>query len=323
MSCSEWKEYRLDEVGDIVSGGTPSTKNEDYYGNEIPWITPKDLSGYDSKYISKGERSITKLGLEKSSAKLLPKGTILFSSRAPIGYVAIAQEDLCTNQGFKNIVCNPQVAHNEFIYYRMKLAKEELESVAGGSTFKEVDTERDNVLNILNELVPTFKDLKAYDDSKAYMNDGGAKGKELAAKYVAQVEKFDAAYAKFNDALNKANTEQTKKQIEKLKKDGKKGYAAAMESTLRLTTLVENVEKAPKNADKQAVEKELNEIQTLLKSINNDRGEVLVNSYNSVVGSVRQVLTDANENNLNEMIENFNNYIESYNNTTPDQFDSK
>lgn len=138
MSCSEWKEYRLDEVGDIVSGGTPSTKNEDYYGNEIPWITPKDLSGYYSKYISKGERSITKLGLEKSSAKLLPKGTILFSSRAPIGYVAIAQEDLCTNQGFKNIVCNPQVAHNEFIYYRMKLAKEELESVAGGSTFKEV-----------------------------------------------------------------------------------------------------------------------------------------------------------------------------------------
>ena len=91
----------------------------------------------------------------------------------------------------------------------------------------------------------------------------------------------------------------------------------------RLTTLVENVEKAPRNADKQAVEKELNEIQTLLKSINNDRGEVLVNSYNSVVGSVRQVLNDANENNLNDMIENFNNYIESYNNTTPDQFDSK
>ena len=192
-----------------------------------------------------------------------------------------------------------------------------------GSTFKEVDAERDNVLNILNELVPVYKDLTAYDDSKAYMNDGGAKGKELAAKYVAAVEKFDAAYAKFNETLNKVNAEQSKKQIEKLKKDGKKGYAAAMESTLRLTTLVENVEKAPKNADKQAVEKELNEIQTLLKSINNDRGEVLVNSYNSVVGSVRQVLTDANENNLNDMIENFNNYIESYNNTTPDQFDSK
>ncbi len=87
-----------------------------------------------------------------------------------------------------------------------------------GSTFKEVDAERDNVLNILNELVPVYKDLTAYDDSKAYMNDGGAKGKELAAKYVAAVEKFDAAYAKFNETLNKVNAEQSKKQIEKLKK---------------------------------------------------------------------------------------------------------
>ena len=210
---------------------------------------------------------------------------------------------------------------NQPHYDRLQDALEK--SKKEGSTFKDLDAERDNLLNVLNELVPVYKELTSYNDSKAYMNDGGAKGKELAAKYVAQVEKFDAAYAKFNDALNKANTEQTKKQIEKLKKDGKKGYAAAMESTLRLTTLVENVEKAPKNADKQAVEKELNEIQTLLKSINNDRGEVLVNSYNSVVGSVRQVLNDANENNLNDMIENFNNYIESYNNTTPDQFDSK
>ena len=202
--------------------------------------------------------------------------------------------------------------------------KEALEqSKKEGSTFKEVDTERDNVLNVLNELVPTFKDLKAYDDSKAYMNDGGAKGKELAAKYVAQVEKFDAAYAKFNDALNKANTEQTKKQIEKLKKDGKKGYAAAMESTLRLTELVDKLEKAPQNADKAAVEKELSEIEALLKSINNDRGQVLADRYNSVVGEVRQVLADPSDSNLNNMIEGFNGYIDTYNSTTPDQFDAK
>lgn len=210
---------------------------------------------------------------------------------------------------------------NQPHYDRLQDALEK--SKKEGSTFKDLDAERDNLLNVLNELVPVYKELTSYNDSKAYMNDGGAKGKELAAKYVASVEKFDAAYAKFSDVLTKTNNEQTQKQVEKLKKEGKKGYAAAMESTLRLTTLVENVEKAPKNADKQAVEKELNEIQTLLKSINNDRGEVLVNSYNSVVGSVRQVLNDANENNLNDMIENFNNYIESYNNTTPDQFDSK
>ena len=192
-----------------------------------------------------------------------------------------------------------------------------------GSTFKDLDAERDNLLNVLNELVPVYKELTAYNDSKAYMNDGGAKGKELAAKYVASVEKFDAAYAKFSDVLTKTNNEQTQKQVEKLKKEGKKGYAAAMESTLRLTNLVENLEKAPQKADKAAVEKELSEIDALLKSVNNDRGQVLVDRYNSVVGSVRQVLADSNENNLDEMIQSFNAYIDTYNSTNPEQFDGK
>lgn len=192
-----------------------------------------------------------------------------------------------------------------------------------GSTFKDLDAERDNLLNVLNELVPVYKELTAYNDSKAYMNDGGAKGKELAAKYVASVEKFDAAYAKFSDVLTKTNNEQTQKQVEKLKKEGKKGYAAAMESTLRLTNLVENLEKAPQKADKAAVEKELSEIDALLKSVNNDRGQVLADRYNSVVGSVRQVLADSNENNLDEMIQSFNAYIDTYNSTNPEQFDGK
>ena len=192
-----------------------------------------------------------------------------------------------------------------------------------GSTFKDLDAERDNLLNVLNELVPVYKELTAYNDSKAYMNDGGAKGKELAAKYVASVEKFDAAYAKFSDVLTKTNNEQTQKQVEKLKKEGKKGYAAAMESTLRLSNLVENLEKAPQKADKAAVEKELSEIDALLKSVNNDRGQVLADRYNSVVGSVRQVLADSNENNLDEMIQSFNAYIDTYNSTNPEQFDGK
>ena len=103
----------------------------------------------------------------------------------------------------------------------------------------------------------------------------------------------------------------------------KKGYAAAMESTLRLTELVDKLEKAPQNADKAAVEKELSEIEALLKSINNDRGQVLADRYNSVVGEVRQVLADPSDNNLNNMIEGFNGYIDTYNSTTPDQFDAK
>ena len=192
-----------------------------------------------------------------------------------------------------------------------------------GSISKDLDAERDNLLNVLNELVPVYKELTAYNDSKAYMNDGGAKGKELAAKYVASVEKFDTAYTKFSDVLTKTNNEQTQKQVEKLKKEGKKGYAAAMESTLRLSNLVENLEKAPQKADKAAVEKELSEIDALLKSVNNDRGQVLADRYNSVVGSVRQVLADSNENNLDEMIQSFNAYIDTYNSTNPEQFDGK
>ena len=108
-----------------------------------------------------------------------------------------------------------------------------------------------------------------------------------------------------------------------MKKEGKKGYAAAMESTLRLSNLVENLEKDPQKADKAAVEKELSEIDALLKSVNNDRGQVLADRYNSVVGSVRQVLADSNENNLDEMIQSFNAYIDTYNSTNPEQFDAK
>lgn len=210
---------------------------------------------------------------------------------------------------------------NQPHYDRLQDALEK--SKKEGSTFKDLDAERDNLLNVLNELVPVYKELTAYNDSKAYMNDGGAKGKELAAKYVASVEKFDAAYTKFSDVLTKTNNEQTQKQVEKLKKEGKKGYAAAMESTLRLTNLVENLEKAPQKADKAAVEKELSEIDALLKSVNNDRGQVLADRYNSVVGSVRQVLADSNENNLDEMIQSFNAYIDTYNSTNPEQFDGK
>jgi len=96
-----WEIKRLDEVGDIFSGGTPSTKDEDNWGEEIIWITPSDLTGYLAKTIHKGKKSISKLGLSMSSARLMPKGSVLFSSRAPIGYVVIAGTELCTNQGFK------------------------------------------------------------------------------------------------------------------------------------------------------------------------------------------------------------------------------
>ena len=97
-SMSEWKEVKLGDVGKIVGGATPSTRNPQNYGGVIPWITPKDLSINKERFIEFGERNISEQGLNSCSAKMLPKGSILFSSRAPIGYVAIAHTSLCTNQ---------------------------------------------------------------------------------------------------------------------------------------------------------------------------------------------------------------------------------
>ncbi|KLE15978.1 restriction endonuclease subunit S [Clostridium sp. C8] len=168
MIPTGWQVTKIKEIGEVVAGGTPSTKNVEYYDGDIPWITPKDLSGYQRKFISKGERSITTLGLQKSSAKLMRKGTVLFSSRAPIGYIVIAQNDVSTNQGFKSIVCNEDIINNNYVYYYLKFHKEKIENVASGSTFKEISGTTMKMLDILvptMELLNKFKEVvKAYDN---------------------------------------------------------------------------------------------------------------------------------------------------------------
>ena len=134
----EWKNCTLSSLGTIVGGATPSTKKpENYEGGEIPWITPKDLSGFSGRYISCGERNITEIGLKNCSAQMMPKHSVLFSSRAPIGYVAISNCDVCTNQGFKSIVPNNDTDYL-FLYYLLLYKKHEIENLGSGTTFKEV-----------------------------------------------------------------------------------------------------------------------------------------------------------------------------------------
>jgi type I restriction enzyme S subunit len=135
---SEWKEYKLGEIAEIVGGGTPDTSNKEYWGGNIPWLTPKDLTGYNKIFISSGERFITEEGLDNSSTKLLPQGTVLLSSRAPIGYVAIASNPICTNQGFKSIICNKDIVDNLYMYYWIKNNTELLQSLGTGTTFAEI-----------------------------------------------------------------------------------------------------------------------------------------------------------------------------------------
>lgn len=133
-----WKTCTIDDLGTVVSGATPSTKKtENYDGGTIPWITPKDLAGFSGRFISRGERNITEQGLRSCSTQLMPAHTVLFSSRAPIGYVAIANQEVCTNQGFKSVVPNENTDYM-FLYYLLKYNKDKIENLGSGTTFKEV-----------------------------------------------------------------------------------------------------------------------------------------------------------------------------------------
>ncbi len=135
---SEWKTCKLSEIGEIVGGATPSTKNPNFYDGEIPWITPKDLTNWSDMYISKGERSITKAGFDSASCKMMPKGTVLFTSRAPIGYIAIAANEVCTNQGFKSVVPNTELIDSQFLYYSLIFNKNKIIAMGSGTTFAEI-----------------------------------------------------------------------------------------------------------------------------------------------------------------------------------------
>lgn len=134
----KWIECKISDIGTVVGGATPSTKKpENYENGDIAWITPKDLSSFSGRYIQRGERNITEIGLKSCSTQLLPKNTVLFSSRAPIGYVAIAENAVCTNQGFKSVIPNEDT-DPIFLYYLLKYNKDKIESMGSGTTFKEV-----------------------------------------------------------------------------------------------------------------------------------------------------------------------------------------
>ena len=133
-----WQISTISDLGTVVGGSTPSkTKPEYYTNNGIAWITPKDLSINKSKFISHGENDITELGLKNSSATVMPKGTVLFSSRAPIGYIAIASNEVTTNQGFKSVIPYSEIG-TAFVYFFVKHSLPVIESAASGSTFKEI-----------------------------------------------------------------------------------------------------------------------------------------------------------------------------------------
>ena len=157
----EWTKGTISDLGAVVGGSTPSKSKPEYYTSDgIAWITPKDLSINKAKFISHGENDITELGLKNSSASVMPEGTVLFSSRAPIGYIAIASGEVTTNQGFKSVVPKPEIG-TAYVYYFLKHNLPVIEGMASGSTFKEVSG---NTMKNVPAVIPDTETLARFND---------------------------------------------------------------------------------------------------------------------------------------------------------------
>ena len=148
----QWEKKKLGDIGNIISGGTPSSSNKEYWNGHINWFTPSEVG--KTKFVSESIRKITEKGLKNSSAKLLPKGTILLSSRATIGEKSILLNSATTNQGFQSIITNNE-AINEFIYYYIDTLKSELIKQSSGSTFLEISN---TILKKLKIYIPNLQE---------------------------------------------------------------------------------------------------------------------------------------------------------------------
>ncbi len=155
---SNWQRVRLGDIAEIIGGGTPSTQITSFWNGSINWFTPTEIG--ITKYVYKSQRTITPLGLKKSSAKLLPIGTILLTSRASIGDCAILKVVATTNQGFQSLIPLEKI-NNEFLYYLMLTLKNKLLKLASGSTFLEVSPNK--IKNLLIPLPPLHEQIAIAD----------------------------------------------------------------------------------------------------------------------------------------------------------------
>ena len=149
-----WEQRELGEIADIIGGGTPSTLNPDYWDGNIDWYAPAEIA--DQIYVDSSSRKITKAGFENSSAKMLPIGTVLFTSRAGIGKTAILRKEGCTNQGFQSIVPHKDELHSYFIFSRTGELKKYGETNGAGSTFVEISGKQ--MTNMAIMMPSTFKE---------------------------------------------------------------------------------------------------------------------------------------------------------------------
>lgn len=163
----DWRATRVGEIAEVVGGGTPKTDTPEYWEGEIPWLTPRDLRDHSGRYVRRGGRSITEEGLSNSSARLHPINTVLVSSRAPIGYVAIAANKVSTSQGFRSLILRDGV-DPEFAYWVMITKTPEMMALAGGSTFKEISGK---VLKTVTFPLPPLREQRAIAEVLGSLDD--------------------------------------------------------------------------------------------------------------------------------------------------------
>ncbi len=214
---TKWDLVKLDEVAEIISGGTPDTQNPNFWDGDICWATLVDTK---SKYLYDTSKKISQLGLEKSSAKLLPINTVIFSSRASIGEVSIAKVATSTNQGFKNFICDDSKIHYEYLYEVLKFYAKNIEHLAGGMTFKEVS--KTSIANFKIPLPPLDIQQKIVQECEVLDQSARISESEISNlhKQVAQViEQAQGTMTKLIDVTTKIGSGATPKGGESAYKD--------------------------------------------------------------------------------------------------------
>ena len=174
----DWEVVRLGDVCDIIGGSTPSTKNKDYWGGDIPFATPTDITSLQGREISDTKQNITQEGLSSCGAHLLPMGSVLLTSRATLGACAINTKPVATNQGFASLVCKEK-AYNWFIFYKMIALQQELDKLGSGSTFKEVSK---SSIRSLNFSLPPLPEQKKIADILSTADDAIEKTTQVIEK---------------------------------------------------------------------------------------------------------------------------------------------
>ncbi len=174
----DWEIKTLGEIAIVKSGGTPSTNISQYWDGKVAWCTPTDITSLSGKYLLNTARTISKEGLQNSSAELLPTNTIVMTSRATIGECAIAKVELATNQGFKNFICSDVISY-EFLFYLLTSLKDSFISLCSGSTFLEISTTQIRKFSVN---IPTLKEQTAIANALSDVDALIAELEKLIAK---------------------------------------------------------------------------------------------------------------------------------------------